>query len=59
MFLFDSWKDDTWVGESKPPCTDPSHFGYSHIYIPPGSSVEHTCPRCGHKTVLTTPPICF
>lgn len=34
------------------PCISPEHNPPSHIYIPPGSKLVHTCPGCGKVTVI-------
>jgi hypothetical protein len=38
-------------------CNDPSHNFPSHLWIPPGQSHTHKCPRCGQETTVTAPII--
>ena len=37
---------------SKQSCIDPEHNPPNHLYIPAGETWEHTCPSCGHKTMM-------
>ncbi len=34
------------------PCVSPYHYPPTHLYIPPGTKVEHRCPACGFVTVV-------
>jgi predicted RNA-binding Zn-ribbon protein involved in translation (DUF1610 family) len=36
----------------KLPCISPEHNPPSHIVIPSGSKLVHTCPGCGQVTVI-------
>jgi hypothetical protein len=38
-------------------CYDYYHNPLWLMYIPPGDKYEHTCPSCGHKTILVGPKI--
>lgn len=33
-------------------CLDPAHNPPSHIYVPPGQTFKHECPRCGQRTEI-------
>lgn len=38
-------------------CRHPSHDFPTHLYIEPGKSYTHTCPRCRLQITLTAPEI--
>lgn len=40
------------VGWYKDPCTHPNHEPPTHIVIPNGHKLVHTCPRCGEVTEI-------
>lgn len=40
-------------------CQDPQHMPLSHTYIPPGMQLRHTCPSCGHETIIRPMNITF
>ena len=50
--MHNDWKTGKWREQKKEPCGDPNHNGPQMIYIPPGSSVRHSCPRCGSITII-------
>lgn len=47
--------DELWVQ----PCSHPEHRPPSHIVIPAGKKMVHTCPACGATQVIRNKPICF
>jgi predicted RNA-binding Zn-ribbon protein involved in translation (DUF1610 family) len=36
----------------KPLCNHPEHNPPADIVIPPGKQMRHTCPACGHVTIV-------
>jgi len=36
-------------------CKHPEHNPPSHVSIPAGHRMVHTCPRCGDVTIVTSP----
>lgn len=34
-------------------CTNAEHNPPSHVVIPPGKKMVHTCPACGKRTEVT------
>lgn len=40
-------------------CQDPQHLPASHMYIPPGMQLRHTCPSCRHETIVRPMNITF
>ena len=41
--------ENTWKQLDEKFCKHPEHHFPSMMYIPPGETVEHTCPACGKK----------
>jgi hypothetical protein len=35
-----------------PPCMHPEHNPPTHISVPPGKRLRHTCPKCGQETIV-------
>lgn len=38
-------------------CKDPGHTFPSHLYIQPGTSYTHICPKCGYEQTVVAPMI--
>ncbi len=35
-----------------PPCAHPDHNAPTHVVVPPGKRLRHTCPGCGKETII-------